>query len=186
MDLTHTALLIIDIQNDYFPGGAFELEGSEAAGKNARAALEFFRERGLPVVHVRHESVRPGSTFFLPGTPGAEIHPLVAPVPGEPVVLKHFPNSFRETELQATLQGLGVQRLVVAGSMTLMCVDATVRAAWDLGYAVTVLSDACAARALEFGGQKVAAASVHAAFLAALGMVYAKVESTAAFLAGAR
>lgn len=186
MDLTHTALLLIDIQNDYFPGGAFELEGTEAAAKNARAALDLFRERGLAVVHVRHESVRPGSTFFLPGTPGAEIHPLVAPAPGEAVVRKHFPNSFRETDLQAALQALGVERLVVAGMMTLMCVDATVRAAADLGYGVTVLSDACAARALEFSGTAVPAAQVHAAFLAALGMVYAKVEPTAAFLAEAR
>lgn len=186
MDLTHTALLLIDIQNDYFPGGAFELEGSEAAARQARAALDLFRERGLAVVHVRHESVRPGSTFFLPGTPGAEIHPLVAPAPGEAVVRKHFPNSFRETDLQARLQALGVERLVVAGMMTLMCVDATVRAAADLGYGVTVLSDACAARALEFSGQKVPAAQVHAAFLAALGMVYAQVEPTAAFLAEAR
>jgi nicotinamidase-related amidase len=186
MDLTHTALLIIDIQNDYFPGGAFELEGTEAAARQARSALDFFRQRGLPVVHVRHESVRPGSSFFLPGTPGAEINPLVAPAPGEVVVLKHFPNSFRETDLQAKLAALGVKNLVVAGMMTLMCVDATVRAAADLGYPVTLLSDACAARALEFQGQKVPAAQVHAAFLAALGMVYAKVQPTAEFLAEAR
>ena len=63
-----SALLIIDIQNDYFPGGAMELEGADAGAAKAAAALARFREQGLPVIHVRHLSVRPGSTFFLPGT----------------------------------------------------------------------------------------------------------------------
>ncbi|NOK19683.1 cysteine hydrolase [Corallococcus carmarthensis] len=178
-----TALLLIDIQNDYFPGGRFELDGADAAAAQARAALDFFRERGLPVIHVRHESPQPGAPFFLPGTPGAELHPRVMPQPGEAVVLKHFPNSFRQTDLQERLRALGVKHLVVAGMMTLMCVDATVRAAGDLGYPVTVLPDACAARSLEFNGQAVPAPQVHAAFLAALGMGYAQLVPTAAFLA---
>lgn len=181
--LEHTALLLIDIQNDYFPEGRFELDGADAAATQARAALDHFRERGLPILHVRHESVQPGATFFLPGTPGAEIHPRVAPRPGEAVVLKHFPNSFRATDLQERLRALEVKQLVVAGSMTFMCVDATVRAAADLGYSVTLLHDACAARALEFNGQAVPAPQVHAAFLAALGMGYARLLPTAGFLA---
>ncbi|WP_208726589.1 cysteine hydrolase family protein [Corallococcus terminator] len=180
--LEHAALLLIDIQNDYFPGGRFELDQTEAAATRARAVLDAFRERGLPVLHIRHESLGPSATFFLPGTPGADLHPRVAPQPGEPVVLKHFPNSFRDTDLQTHLRDLGVKQLVVVGMMTLMCVDATVRAAADLGYAVTVLSDACAARSLEFQGQVVPAAHVHAAFLAALGMGYAQVMPTADLL----
>ena len=92
-----TALLLIDIQNDYFPGGAMELEGSTAAALQARAALELFRAEGRPVFHIRHLSIRPGATFFLPDTPGAEIHDLVRPLPDEPVIVKHFPNSFRDT-----------------------------------------------------------------------------------------
>ncbi|CAM4469110.1 cysteine hydrolase family protein [Corallococcus exiguus] len=183
--MENTALLLIDIQNDYFPEGRFELDRCDAAATQARAALDFFRERGLPVIHVRHESPQPGATFFLPGTPGAEIHPRVAPRPGEAVVLKHFPNSFRETDLQERLRTLEVKHLVVVGMMTLMCVDATVRAAADLGYTVTVLGDACAARSLEFQGQSVPAPQVHAAFLAALGMGYARVLPTADFLAQA-
>jgi nicotinamidase-related amidase len=178
-----TALIVIDVQNDYFPGGRFELEGAEAAARQARAALDRFRLAGLPVVHVRHESLPQGAPFFLPGTPGAEIHPLVAPREGEPVVLKHYPNSFRETELSARLESKGIKRLVVAGMMTLMCVDATARAARDAGYEVIVLHDACAARALSFQGETIPAAQVHGAFLAALGMSYAKVLSTGEFLA---
>ncbi|MBZ4421105.1 cysteine hydrolase family protein [Myxococcus sp. RHSTA-1-4] len=181
--LEHTGLLLIDIQNDYFPGGWSELDRSDAAAAQARAALDLFRERNLPVIHVQHISMQPGATFFLPGTPGAEIHPRVEPRPGEVVVRRHFPNSFRETNLQEHLRALGVKRLVVTGMMTLMCVDATVRAAADLGYTVTVLHDACAARALELNGQTVPAPQVHAAFLAALGMAYAQVVSTADFVA---
>ncbi|XXF79672.1 cysteine hydrolase family protein [Myxococcaceae bacterium GXIMD 01537] len=181
--LENTALLIIDIQNDYFPGGRFELDGADAAASQARAALNLFRERGLPVIHVRHESVQPGAVFFLPGTSGAEIHSSVAPRTGEAVVLKHFPNSFRETDLHERLRALGVKHLVVVGMMTHMCVDAGVRAAADLGYSVTVLPDACATRNLEFNGQTVPAPQVHAAFLAALGFGYARILPTASFLA---
>ncbi|AGC47042.1 isochorismatase [Myxococcus stipitatus DSM 14675] len=183
--LENAALVLIDIQNDYFPGGRFELDRSEVAAVHARAALDFFRERNLPVIHVQHISMQPGATFFLPGTQGAEIHPRVAPRPGEAVVLKHFPNSFRETDLQERLRALGVKQLVVTGMMTLMCVDATVRAAADLGYPVTLLHDACAARAMEFNGQTASAPQVHAAFLAALGMAYAQVVSTGDFMAQA-
>ena len=169
------ALLIIDIQNDYFPAGTMELEGAEAAGAKAGAALKNFRGKKLPVIHVRHLSVRPGATFFLPGTQGAEIHPSVKPVDGELVIEKNFPNSFRNTSLREALERLQTKDLVVAGMMTHMCVDASVRHAADLGYKITLLADACATRAQSFGGETVPARQVHAAFLAALNGFYAKV-----------
>jgi nicotinamidase-related amidase len=173
-----TALLIIDIQNDYFPGGAMQLEGADAAAGKAGKALEDFRSRGLPIIHVRHLSVRPGSTFFIPGTPGAEIHSAVKPAGGETVLEKNFPNSFRATALEAALKEKGIRNLVVAGMMTHMCVDASVRHAADLGYKVTLLGDACATRAQSFGGETVPARQVHTAFLAALNGFYAKVVNT--------
>ena len=173
--MADTALLVIDIQNDYFPGGAMELEGADAAGGKAAAAIAKFRKQGDPVIHVRHLSVRPGSTFFLPGTKGAEIHSLVAPQGGESVIEKNFPNSFRNTELKATLEKLQVKNLVVAGMMTHMCVDASVRHAADLGYRITLLGDACATRAQKISGETVPARQVHLAFLAALNGFYAKV-----------
>jgi nicotinamidase-related amidase len=173
--MSDTALLVIDIQNDYFPGGKMALEGPEAAGAKAAAALAAFRARALPVFHVRHLSVRPGATFFIPGTPGADIHACVAPAAGEPVLEKNFPNSFRGTDLQARLDEAGVKHLVVAGMMTHMCVDSSVRQAFDLGYRVTLLADACATRAQSFGGEAVPALQVHAAFLAALNGLFAKV-----------
>jgi nicotinamidase-related amidase len=173
--MAEKALVIIDIQNDYFPGGKMELEGAEAAAAKASSTLKRFREQKLPIFHVRHLSTRQGATFFLPGTAGAEIHQAVKPQAGETVIEKNFPNSFRATALEEKLKAAGVKELVVAGMMTHMCVDASVRQAADLGYKVTLVGDACATRAQTFGGETVPARQVHAAFLAALNGFYAKV-----------
>lgn len=176
--MSESALLVIDLQNDYFPGGKMELEGSPAAVEKAREALAAFRAKGLSVFHVRHLSVRPGATFFLPGTEGAEIHASVRPEAGEPVIEKNFPNSFRGTDLKERLERAGVKHLVVAGMMTHMCVDASVRQANDYGFRVTLLADACATRAQKYGAETVPARQVHTAFLAALNGAYAKVAAT--------
>jgi nicotinamidase-related amidase len=178
-----TALLLVDIQNDYFAGGSMALERMDAAAANAARLLAAFRERALPVVHVRHLSVRPGATFFVPGTPGAEIHPSVAPRAGEPLVEKNFPNGFRGTDLGERLRAANADSVVIAGAMSHMCIDATTRAAFDHGFRCTVAEDACATRALEFRGRAIPAADVHAAFMAALAAPYAKITSTDAYLA---
>ena len=171
------ALLIVDIQNDYFPGGKMELVGSTDAGKKAQTLLRAFRERGEPIVHIQHLSVRPGASFFVPGSEGAEIHESVRPLTNETVFQKNFPNSFRQTPLLDHLKQKGVTQLVIAGMMTHMCVDATTRAAFDLGFECRLAHDACATRDLSFGGAAIAAAQVHASFLAALQGIYAKVQS---------
>ena len=176
------ALIIIDIQNDYFPGGKMELEGSPEAGLQAAALLETFRAKGLPLVHIQHVSNRPGATFFVPGTEGMDIHASVAPRAGETVLQKHFPNSFRETKLLEHLRALGADHLVIAGMMTHMCVDASVRQANDYGFRVTLLADGCATRAQKFGDETVPARQVQVAFLAALNGAYARVAATAEIL----
>ena len=173
------ALIIIDIQNDYFPGGKMELEGSIDASLQAAKLLDAFRAKGLPLVHIQHVSNRPGASFFLPDTEGVKIHANVAPRAGETVMQKNFPNSFRGTGLLEHLRALGADHLVIAGMMTHMCVDATTRAAFDLGFSCALAHDACATRALAFGEQRVPAAQVHAAFVAALAGLYAKVQSAA-------
>ena len=173
-----TALILVDIQNDYFPGGRMVLEGIDAASVNASRLLNLFREKYLPVFHVRHLAAQPGATFFLPDTPGAEIHPSVAPMPGETVVVKHFPNSFRETPLLDQLKKANAASVAVCGAMSHMCIDATVRAACDVGFQCMVAHDACATRALMFGQETTPAAKVHAAFMAALSAAYAQVLST--------
>ena len=143
-----TTLVLIDIQNDYFPGGRMPLHGSPEAGRQAHRLLSHCRRLGMPTVHVQHLAGAQSATFFLPGTSGAEIHPCVAPQPGERVVQKHFPNAFRETRLNDLLRTDGASRLVICGMMTHMCVDATVRAASDLGFECILAQDACATRAL--------------------------------------
>jgi len=180
--MTRQALILVDIQNDYFPQGKWPLAGAEAAADNAARLLATFREAGDPVVHIRHEFTSTDAPFFAPGSDGAKLHPKVLNRPDEPVVLKHFVNSFRETELQSILDEQGIKDLVIVGSMSHMCIDGITRAAADLGYGVTVIHDACASRDLEFNGLTVPAAQVHAAFMSALGFAYANVVSTDEFL----
>jgi nicotinamidase-related amidase len=169
------SLILVDLQNDYFRGGSMELVGAEQAAANARRLLNSFRGSHAPVIHIRHLAARPGATFFLPGSRGAEINEMVAPLEDEEVMVKHYPNSFRGTRLLEVLRDLGTSDLVICGAMSHMCIDATVRAAFDLGFNCTVAEDACATRDLPFNDQLVRAADVHAAFMAALSAVYAKV-----------
>lgn len=175
-----TALVLVDIQNDYFPGGANALWRQEEAAGKARSVLELFRGRGLPVVHVRHVNVRAGATFFLPGTAGAEIHESVQPVGGEAVVVKNYPDSFLKTTLQETLEGLGAERLVVCGMMSHMCIDTTVRSAAARGYGVIVPHDACTTRDLSWDGEMLSAEAVHKAFMAGLNGAFAQMVGAGA------
>ncbi|MDC0716579.1 cysteine hydrolase family protein [Nannocystis bainbridge] len=180
------ALIVIDLQNDYFSGGNWTLVGIDAAAANAARLLAAARSAGDLVVHVRHENPAPDAPFFVPGTAGADIHASVLPTAGEAVVLKHQINSFRDTDLQAILDRHGVRELVIAGAMSHMCIDAATRASADLGYAVTLIHDACASRDLEFGDVRVPAAHVHAAFMSALGFAYATLVATDDYLARTR
>jgi nicotinamidase-related amidase len=173
-----TALVLIDLQNDYFPGGAFPLPHAVAAGERAAALLTAARGRGIPVVHVQHQDPDPES-FLAAGTEGAGLHEGVTPADGEPVVQKQAPNAFLGTTLDDELAAIGATGLVVAGMMSNMCVDATVRAALDAGFAVTVAHDACAAADIGFDGRDVPAQDVHAAFLGALGHAGARVVPVA-------
>ena len=175
------ALILIDIQNDYFTGGNMELVGMEAAADKASQVLQSFRQQQLDIFHIQHLSIRPGSTFFVPNTEGVKTHLVVAPQSGEPVVQKNFPNSFRETKLLSSLRGKGVEELVICGAMSHMCIDATTRAAFDFGFNCIVIQDACATRDLTFEDETVRASDVHAAFMAALSMPYAKVMSAQQF-----
>ena len=163
-----TTLILIDIQNDYFPGGRMKLEGPLEAATQARHLLNLFREHEWPTVHIQHIANRPDATFFLPDTSGIDFHQSIKPLEGERVLVKHFPNAFRETDLHETLKDLETERLVICGMMTHMCVDASMRAAVDLGYPVLLAGNACATRELTYGELTVPAVQVQGAFLAAL------------------
>jgi len=171
------ALLLVDIQNDYFPGGAMELVGSVEAGIQAGELLRAFRQKSLPVIHIQHISTRQGATGFLPNTKGVRIHESVAPIKGETVFQKNYPNSFRETPLLEHLRQAQISRLVIVGMMTHMCIETTTRAAADMGFQCLVAHDACATKSLSFGGATVSFEHVQTAFLAALDGPFAKVLS---------
>jgi nicotinamidase-related amidase len=177
-----TALLLIDIQNDYFDNGTMALVGSEEASKNAKLILDRFRADDLPIIHIQHIATKPTATFFLPNTTGADIHKNVRPLGKEKVIIKHYPNSFRDTELLDYLRTLNIKDLVICGMMTHMCVDATTRAAKDFGFNCIVIADACATKDLEINGKKVKAEEVQKSFLAALNDFYSTVITTNQYL----
>ena len=176
------ALVIIDIQNDYFENGAMTLVNSDKASERAKLILERFRKDNLPIIHIQHVATRPTATFFLPNTKGAEIHANVAPLFQEKIILKHYPNSFKDTDLFDYLTSNHITDLVICGMMTHMCVDATVRAAKDFGFTIELIGDACATKDLEIHGQSVKAGEVQKSFLAALHNFYANVLTTEEYL----
>lgn len=179
--MSNQAVVVVDFQNDYLASGSWPLVGVDAAVENAAKVIENARSRGIPVIHVRHESPE-GAPFFVAGTKGAEIIPAVAPQDGEQVVVKNYPNGFRDTDLKERLDAQGIKDVVIIGAMSHMCIDATARAAADYGYNVTVVGDATATRDAEFNGITVPADQVHAAFMSALGFAYGKVVTTDEFL----
>lgn len=167
-----TALVLIDIQEFYFPGGALPLVAPEAASANAGRLLARFRAAGLPVFHVGHAAAA-----------GRDFHADVQPAAGEPVLIKNEVNAFQDTDLRQRLQQGGIRRAVLCGMQTHMCLEGAVRAAHDYGFEVVVVGDACATRDLEHGGAVVPAAQVQASTLATLDRVYARVIDTETALA---
>ncbi len=172
------ALVIVDVQKDYFPGGRMELVGAEAAADHAHELLAAFRETGEPVFHVQHVFDSDDAPFFTPGSEGTEIHPDVSPEAGEPLIVKHHPNAFLDTALADHLHMADVEDVVICGMMTSMCVDASARAAADLGFRTSIAADACAAPDLKSGDDVIPGATVHRTFLAALGSMIADVRTT--------
>lgn len=178
----NTALILIDIQNDYFEKGAMRLIGSEEACRNARKILDIFRKNAMPVIYIQHIANKPNATFFLPGTIGAEINKELKPLTQEKIIIKHSPNSFKDTELLEYLHSLSITNLVICGMMTHMCVDATIRAAKDYGFHCTLIGDACETKDLEINGNIVKAEYVQKSFLAALNYFYSTVITTNQYL----
>ena len=177
-----SAIIIIDIQNDYFKGGRSELYLPEKAAANAARALDHYRSKELPVYHVQHINTRAGATFFLPDTEGANIHDMVKPMAGEKVFVKNVPNSFFNTGLADELTEKEIDQITVCGMMSHMCIDTTVRAAKDFGFITTVLHDACTTKDMIWDHQVIPAETVHKTFMASLQGIFADVVSTDDFL----
>lgn len=178
-----TALIIVDIQKDYFPNGNMELSDPEAAADNAAKVLNWFRKNNPEnIFHVQHIASDPAMGFFIPDTEGVEIHETVQPLETETIVIKQFANSFLQTDLAEQLAKHDISKLVVVGMMTHMCIDATVRAAVDLGFETTLIEDACATRDLSYNDKIISAEQVHYSFVSALQGMYADVMSTENYL----
>ncbi|MGJ7041913.1 nicotinamidase-related amidase [Shinella sp. BE166] len=180
--MSKRAVIIVDLQKDYLATGNFALTGIDAATANAARVVEAARGKGDRIVHVHHVAKDADSPLFAPGTDGINPIPAIRPQEGDTVIVKNYPNSFRETTLQQALQADGIEEVVVVGAMSDVCIDATARAAADLGYGLTVVHDACATRDKAFGDSVVPAAQVHATIMSALEFGYGKVTTTADFL----
>ena len=166
--MQHTALILIDIQNDYFAGGALTLTDVEPAADNAYVLLDLFRSKQLPIIHIQHESLMPEPAIMLPGTQGQLIHPRLTPKEGEVSLCKHYPNAFWETSLESILKAQGITNVIIAGMMTHMCVSTTVRAAMERGFNVTTIQDACATSSLTLDDNVIPADVVQQTSLAEL------------------
>lgn len=173
-----TALILIDIQNDYFPGGRYPLFKPVEAAENAGKLLKFFRDSRGAVIHVQHEMAGENPPFFEPNTEGQKIHNLVEPVNSDHIIIKENPNSFQGTKLLQLLRILEIERVVIAGMMTHMCVASTIRESFEHGFESIVISDATTTRDLELDGRVIKAIDVHEANLASLGAVFATVSDT--------
>jgi nicotinamidase-related amidase len=176
-----SALILIDIQNDYFEGGKCELVEPFKALKNAEYILRMFREANLPVIHVQHINTREGATFFLPDSEGVKIHEALKPQDEEYLIIKHRPNSFYKTDLNKILASHDIKDVVICGMMTHMCIDTTVRAAKDYDLNVTVIEDACTTKDLRLYNMVMPAQTVHNTFMAALNGMFANIVCASKF-----
>lgn len=171
--LSGAALILVDAQNTY-RDGALALVGFEPALDECARLLRRARALAVPVIHIQHDS-GPGSPFDIRAATGA-IADKVAPQVGEAVVVKHYPNAFVATDLDARLKALGATRLVIAGFMTHMCINSTARGAFNLGYEVVIPASATATRPLPAtDGGTVDAIALQRAALAALADLFAVV-----------
>lgn len=176
------ALVLVEFQNDYYPNGRAPLMHSLEASQHTQKVLRHFRDHALPVIHVQQISTHPTADHFLPSTNGAKFHTGLEPIKNELVIKKHYPNAFKDTYLLNHLKKQGIKHLIICGMTTQHAIDATVRAARDLGFVCTILADCCAGKELSIEHRTVSATDVNLTFLAALQSTYAKISSTQDYL----
>jgi nicotinamidase-related amidase len=165
--LSDAVIVVIDAQREYV-NGLLPLPQVRPALDEIERLLGRARAAGTPIIHIVHQG-KPGSVF-APGSMGAAIAPQSAPAPGEPVVAKRLPNAFASTDLGDRVAALKRPAIIIVGFMTHMCVEATARAAIDLGLKATIVADATATRDLPdpLSGATFSAAEVHRNALAAM------------------
>ena len=171
--LRESALILIDLQNTY-RWGVMQLSGVEQAIAEAAKLLEMARDLKVPVIHIQHDA-GPGTPYDVRAEIGA-ISDEVAPIAGEPVITKNYPNSFVQTDLDERLKALGIHQIMLAGFMTHMCINSTAHGGFNLGYAPTIVASATATRALEgANGVVLTAQQMHDAAIASTRDLYAAI-----------
>jgi len=171
------ALIVIDLQNDYFCGGNMELQNIDEALQKTNELINFARKQNYKIYFIQHFSIKEGATFFVPNTKGVELNNKLD-IKDEMVIEKNYPNSFRDTNLKEELDKENIKNLIICGAMTHMCIDTTVRAGFDLGYKIILANDACATRDLQFRDKIIKAEDVHYSFISALGSVFCEVKDS--------
>lgn len=171
------ALIVIDLQNDYFPGGKMELDNTSEVLKNTNTLIQYARKKEYKIYFIQHIAIKENAPFFLPDTKGAELHEKLD-IQNDAVIVKNYPNSFQKTTLEKELLKENIKDLIICGAMTHMCIDTTVRAAFDLGYKSTVVSDCCATKELKFEEKIIKSEDVQNSFLAALNGTFCDIYNT--------
>jgi len=171
------ALIIIDMQNDYFKNGTMELKSINEALEQTNKLIKYAREKEYKIYFVQHFATKENATFFVPNTQGVELHKDLN-IQNNTIIKKNYPNSFRDTTLQKELKNENIKQLIICGAMTHMCIDTTVRAGFDLGYKIELVSDACATKDLVFKDEVVKAKEVQKSYMSALGSVFCEVKDT--------
>ncbi|MFD2261774.1 cysteine hydrolase family protein [Lacibacterium aquatile] len=176
------ALIPIDVQQGFdYPG--WPRRNNPDMEANGQKLLAFWRGKGWPILHVRHDSVEPDSTL-RPDHPGNGFRPGFAPQRYEPVIGKSVNSAFIGTDLDLRLRRLGIEKIVLFGISTDMCVSTTTRMAANLGYKVTLVGDACFCFDLkDETGETIPAEEIHRAHLATLRHEFATVMTTAEVIA---
>ena len=172
------ALLVIDVQNEYFPGGQLPITSPHPHFANILRAMDSASASGTPVVVIQHTFARPDAPYFRRDTPGWALHPEVAARPRDLWIEKNLPGSFTGTDLEAWLRSRDIDKVAVAGYMTHMCCDTTARQAAHLGLSVEFLGDATGTLAVENSAGSASAEEMHRSILCAQQMMISEVLNT--------
>ncbi len=182
--MSKKALIIIDCQNDFFPGGKCELEGQVEAAGNIQMLLSQARGQDQTIVHIQHHFKERNAPFTVEGTIGAEIHEMVQPLPHEPIVTKYTSNIFLNNNLKQILDDENVEELILCGSMSKDCIAAAAHATTELGYPITIIYDACATREPGSSDTSSQQEFVQGAIMASLSFICSNIVSTEEYLQG--
>jgi nicotinamidase-related amidase len=173
----NTALLVIDVQNEYFTGSMPVTYPMESL-KNILRAMDHAHTKGIPVAVIRHTNLAGNAGTFKKGTVNWELHDEINRRPADILVEKNLPGRFTRTNLENWLKSKGISRVTIAGYMTQMCCDTTARQAFHRGYSVDFLSDATGTLSFANSAGTITAGELHKAILITQQMLFSRVLTT--------